>query len=442
MKIAGNTIASILVYVILFLPGSGIAWAQDNGETDKPLILEVGNFAAPRGSEQWIEREIQAFDDAHPDITVKSMAIVNPQRRREPIETIKRLPAHVLGIDVEAGYEAQYLAGQKVLVPIENFLPDDSFTLEDFPPSLIEAVKFRGQHWAVPWYASTELLLCNWPLFEDANLDHPPSTWEEFFEFAETLTKDTDDDGTIDQFGFKTTGYDDTSAFLVFTMILQQDGAIMKEGRYAPSIEATQRAIDTMRRLIVQPEFGQYDRASVIASLQNERYTSAMYFVHSKDVRFFSDNHNLRLAPLPTFSKRTAALFGGRFFAVRKSDAAHEAAAWKFVKWMTRKDVGTPAEWMGYPARSDFILREDFKEAASKGVQGLELLFTEPMNTVEIGDPAFHRFLGTYYLWQGILGIIRSPNGMASDSMSDAIAKANGAISPISTGANPFQRFR
>ena len=51
---------------------------------------------------------------------------------------------------------------------------------------------------------------CNWALFyrkdlfEEAGLDpdNPPTTWEELLEYGKALTKDTDGDGIIDQYGF------------------------------------------------------------------------------------------------------------------------------------------------------------------------------------------------------------------------------------------------
>ncbi|MCR1843377.1 ABC transporter substrate-binding protein [Murimonas intestini] len=51
---------------------------------------------------------------------------------------------------------------------------------------------------------------CNWALFyrkdlfEEAGLDpeKPPKTWDEFLECAQALTKDTDGDGVIDQYGY------------------------------------------------------------------------------------------------------------------------------------------------------------------------------------------------------------------------------------------------
>ncbi|MDS2171301.1 MULTISPECIES: ABC transporter substrate-binding protein [unclassified Nesterenkonia] len=59
---------------------------------------------------------------------------------------------------------------------------------------------------SVPLYALSYSLYYNTEIFEENGIDGPPATWEEFVEVAQELTQDTNDDGSIDQWGFTMAG--------------------------------------------------------------------------------------------------------------------------------------------------------------------------------------------------------------------------------------------
>jgi len=74
-------------------------------------------------------------------------------------------------------------------------------------------VRFNGTHFgtgsiygmtlstlAMEMGINTELFIENGIVDGEGN-PKPPETWEEFFDVCETLTKDTDEDGVVDQFG-------------------------------------------------------------------------------------------------------------------------------------------------------------------------------------------------------------------------------------------------
>ncbi|WGD37769.1 sugar ABC transporter substrate-binding protein [Lysinibacter sp. HNR] len=77
-------------------------------------------------------------------------------------------------------------------------------------------------HTSVPLYALAYNMYYNTKLFEEAGITEPPATWDEFIEVGQQLTKDTDGDGTIDQWGFSTAGASvPNNAHYVFALGLQ-----------------------------------------------------------------------------------------------------------------------------------------------------------------------------------------------------------------------------
>jgi len=75
-------------------------------------------------------------------------------------------------------------------------------------PLPIGLMKHNGKVHAMPGDYMTMVLFYNTEMFKAAGLDpgKPPKTWDEFLEYAKKLTRDTNGDGKVDQWGFGTVG--------------------------------------------------------------------------------------------------------------------------------------------------------------------------------------------------------------------------------------------
>lgn len=89
-----------------------------------------------------------------------------------------------------------------------------------FIPAALETVVFDGKMYGIPWEGATWGFFYRKDLFEQAGLDpnKPPANWDELVEYAQILTKDTDGDGTIDQWGVEmpAAGWEPDDYFLPF----------------------------------------------------------------------------------------------------------------------------------------------------------------------------------------------------------------------------------
>lgn len=72
-------------------------------------------------------------------------------------------------------------------------------TVEDYPEPLVDAFRYNGALRGVPLTVESYGLVVNRRL-----VGRPPGSWEELFDRAERMTKDTDGDGTPDTYGFLT----------------------------------------------------------------------------------------------------------------------------------------------------------------------------------------------------------------------------------------------
>jgi ABC-type glycerol-3-phosphate transport system substrate-binding protein len=101
----------------------------------------------------------------------------------------------------------------------------DAF-LKPWYPQTLEMMQYEGDYYAIPEDFMSMALFYNSNLYKEAGLDptKPPTTWDEFLEYAQALTRDRNGDGQVDTWGFGTVGAIDPGFELRFSPILLSHG--------------------------------------------------------------------------------------------------------------------------------------------------------------------------------------------------------------------------
>ena len=86
---------------------------------------------------------------------------------------------------------------------------DEVTDLASYNQSVLELYRWRGRVYGLPWIAQPVILYCNARMFRQAGVALPDASWDwqKFVAAAKALTKDTDGDGRIDQWGFILNGW-------------------------------------------------------------------------------------------------------------------------------------------------------------------------------------------------------------------------------------------
>ncbi len=93
-----------------------------------------------------------------------------------------------------------------IIQPLDRLLQQDgNEPLANFLPAALELVRFRGRMMALPVSLGASVARYNPKHFADAGLPAPDDGWtrEDFVAAALRLTQDTDDDGKVDNWGFR-----------------------------------------------------------------------------------------------------------------------------------------------------------------------------------------------------------------------------------------------
>lgn len=327
--------------------GSGLIWlcsmhcvAEEASSIETPAsIITAGYFSVPSIYGPWLHHEISGFEAAFADCHVHRVAFIRPARKEQPIQDISALP-NVFCMDTERGGELAWLVQRGLIVPIDS----NEFSLADHSAESLRAAQFGGKTWGAPWIGSTLHLVYRPDDFEEVGLARPPETWDEFLEYCGLLARPSGD-GKYRRFGCVLNWSDETVPLCFLSLLLQNQGQVIKGNKCHLDVSAVKKALATMRSIRTSPDVATTgdDPSRVFA----QGFPSAsMYLVTTRTLAYISRIHDLRLAiaKLPDFERGRgiSASEYRLYLAIRTALPEEESAARKLVQWLTRPDAIPP----------------------------------------------------------------------------------------------------
>ena len=99
---------------------------------------------------------------------------------------------------------------------IANVQPKTAGDVKDYYPGILQADYHDDALYGLPWVAQPVVVYYNKGMFDAAKLAYPKAgwTWDDFTAAAKTLTKDTNGDGTVDQWGTSANGWPPPQMFI------------------------------------------------------------------------------------------------------------------------------------------------------------------------------------------------------------------------------------
>jgi len=172
------------------------------GRADARTTLTVTSWAD--WNEQRIEeRYVGRFGDTHPGVRVSLLAANNQAEYRDQILTsiAAGAPPDVFLLD---NIDVPAFVQSGVVLDLAPYAERVGLPLSSFDPRVLAIFLRDGHLYAFPKGFSPMVIAYNKDLFDRAHLPYPRQDWTfaEFRAAAKALTRDTDGDGTTDQFGF------------------------------------------------------------------------------------------------------------------------------------------------------------------------------------------------------------------------------------------------
>jgi sn-glycerol 3-phosphate transport system substrate-binding protein len=254
------------------------------------------------------------------------------------------------------------LIDEDAIVPWDPLIKtaEDRAWLQGFYPAFMENSQTGGKTWGIPFQRSTIVLYYNKEMFKDAGLDpnHPPEKWKEMAEYAQKLTK-RDASGKVTQWGVQipASGF----PYWLFQGLTTENGVQLMNAAGTETyydkpavIEAVQYWVDLTSRYKAHPE-GIVEWGTTPKDFF-ERKVAMMWTTTGNLTNVRSNaKFDFGVAMLPANKRRGSPTGGGNFYLFKQAKPEQQAAAFKFVKWIT--SPARAAQWgidTGYVAvRSD-----------------------------------------------------------------------------------------
>jgi multiple sugar transport system substrate-binding protein len=296
-----------------------------------PVTIKVMSFFAYDNPE--VEQAVvSAFEAKYPDIKVDFEAV--------PMSDIflkyKTLIAGGSAPDVMSmNYENAYMFGALgSLEPLDSWIKDTNFDTSLIYKTTFDMFKVNGVQYSIPATFSDVVLFYNKNLFDAAKVEYPQNDWTaaDMKNAAIALTKDTNNDGKIDQWGY---------SFPWWPMVLAQYNATIwsADGKTCTlnspeGIKAFQTIVDARYVDIYAPtadnlaEQGDWDMF-IAGKL-------AMYPTGPWAVQPFNDkitNFHYDIANMPPGDVKATLQFANSYAMAAASQ--NKDAAWKFIAFAT-----------------------------------------------------------------------------------------------------------
>ncbi len=173
----------------------------------EPVTIRFHGRVGVQG-DHFIERA-RAFEAEHPDIKIKEELIPGDEYHQK-IEVLLAggTVADTFWTVLLAGLYFRY-ANMGMTLALDDLIAADKYDLSVFFPTAIEATKFKGKMYGLPWICHPGRVgsFFNKTMYEQEGIPLPPEdgNWDidDLVEQAKALTKDTNGDGKIDVFGFR-----------------------------------------------------------------------------------------------------------------------------------------------------------------------------------------------------------------------------------------------
>lgn len=166
------------------------------------IILKKMSTLLPNKTEGPVETAIDmAFMKEHPNIVIQTTGI----SQNDMITKMTAMAASGVMPDIflnDPASMAQY-HDLGLVTDIKGYF--DQAYLDEYYPILMENAYLGDELQFLPWFYLPTALIYRSDWFEEAGIT-PPETWDDFLAAAQKLTKDTNNDGTVDRYGFAMIG--------------------------------------------------------------------------------------------------------------------------------------------------------------------------------------------------------------------------------------------
>lgn len=190
----------IIILVIAF----AMYWSYN-----QTIVLKVGVFAGsnwdvPNGSGyKLIDTAIARFEEEHPNVKIEyKSGILKEDYSLWLADQI--IEGNEPDVFIVLGDDFNTLSSVGALKDLTGLIENDkSFDINNYYGSVLKIGQYEDNQYALPYESNPKLMFVNKTLLEKEGIPMPKNDWtlDDFYDICKKVTKDSDGDGIIDQYG-------------------------------------------------------------------------------------------------------------------------------------------------------------------------------------------------------------------------------------------------
>lgn len=306
----------------------------------KKIVLEFGMFTgsnwdvASANSFKIIDKAVKCFEESHPNVKIHYYSGIAKEDYSEWCAR-KLLEGKMPDVFMVLDSDFDKFTSLGVMKDLDVLMAGDhAFHKEDFFSTALNTGRRDGRQYALPYETVPTLMFVNKSLLAKESIQMPKEdwTWEDMYEICRKVTKDTDKDGLLDQFG--TYNYSWRDAFYTSGGKLydeRQDQLSFTDSRVLDAIKYIKRLNDLNQgQSVTQEDFNEGGVAFMPLTFAEYRTYKTYPYRIKKYTRFQWDCITFPAGREgENISKVDALLMG------INSKTKHERLAWEFLKQLT-----------------------------------------------------------------------------------------------------------
>ncbi|MDF1605415.1 sugar ABC transporter substrate-binding protein [Nocardioides sp. YIM 152315] len=309
---------------------------EGQGQVEDPTEPTTVSFFSWVGSQPEMKKLAREFHQEHPNITIKFENV--PAEQAAQVLTTRIAGNNAPDVAyVNASDTADY-ASRGAAVDLQNYIDrSEVVKADDYVDAFKTFVTYDDKMWGLPMGGETTGLFYRTDMFEEAGLDGPPTTWDEFEEDAAALTDE--DAGT---YGYAV--FAPESAYYWYPWLYQAGGDLLSEdAEILFTSDEAKEAADYYIGLTqyAPPDYlnsNSWDARVAFAEGQVGMYMAGAWFAGTLAEEFPGIDGKWATAPLPDGSAGCKTTIAGDAL-VMMDQTDHPDAAWLWMEFLSRPET-------------------------------------------------------------------------------------------------------
>ena len=193
---------------------------SDADSGDGKTTIEFMHWGGDETFEGVYQERIENFEKENPDIKVKTITVADDyDTKLQTMIAGKQAPDVAQVSENGSGF-----ASKNAFIDLTDKIKEANIDIAATWGSAIDLYTLDNKIFGIPDRGGSSLLYYNKVLFDEAGIEYPNENWtiDDYYKAAETLTKDTNGDGEIDQWGSTAGDYQ-----LIWGNFLRANGCLL-----------------------------------------------------------------------------------------------------------------------------------------------------------------------------------------------------------------------